>query len=662
MCGGRINEAGEGRKPARELVAMPPSFLYRFPFEICRRGGPGLKTTRACFVGIVLIPLLASSGCDTIKSRFSRQALPDLGPPVPLTVQLDIDPSLAKAKTEYIDNCSRIHAFSIGPTVEDTLIQAAHQTFRSVVIPGSQAAGGKPDVTVRVRMLDPRFKLQTDALYDRAPAELSLDALAEFFDASGAPLGERPLQATRKERLQLELTQQRCDYVVDPLLQDTSTMLATQFMQEARVLLAPATQTPSAGATVPPSEAASKAAAIPAAPATTAPIAPLSFKATLLDENGNLILEGGERIRVRVDLVNTGSQAAQDMALQLTGPPALIAQFPATTLPTGAIPPGGSKSLEFIATLPQSPPAQQAEFQVAILNGTGQQVSPIQKLVASVQSAAANSEDVDHIPPAAAGFQRPADYLLSIGLSSYREQEIGARKYATLDAEMVATYFQTLGGLPRNNVRVLRNWSALRPDIEEALLDWLPAKVTPDSVVTVYFAGQAIVTSSGETLLIPYDGSLGSPSRLYPLKDLETALGRLKAKQVLFLFDGTVLKNGSEGRTKIASPKWAATAGSIVHVISTTGFGKSLEFDSWHHGLFTYYLLRGLRGEADMNRNGEVTIGEVTAYVARKVPAAARSTFKQEQQPQILPTQRVPEKSLDTVLTKPAMIPSTVLP
>jgi hypothetical protein len=93
-------------------------------------------------------------------------------------------------------------------------------------------------------------------------------------------------------------------------------------------------------------------------------------------------------------------------------------------------------------------------------------------------------------------------------------------------------------------------------------------------------------------------------------------------------------------------------------MISTTGFGKSLESDTLHHGLFTYYLLRGLRGEADMNRNGEVTIGEVTAYVARKVPAAARSSFKQDQQPQILPAPRSPEKGLDTVLTKPTVIPT----
>lgn len=212
-----------------------------------------MKTHRALILGMLLIPVLASVSCESIKSRFARQTLPDLGPPVPLTLQLDVDQSLATAKAEYIDNCGRIHLFSIGPTVEDMLIQAAHQTFRAVVLPGSDASAGKPDVTVRIRMLDPRFKIQTDALYDRAPAELSLDALAEFFDASGAPLAERPLQSTRKERVQLELTQQRCDYIVDPLLQDTSTVLATQFMQEARVLLAPTH--PATAATAPQSVA-----------------------------------------------------------------------------------------------------------------------------------------------------------------------------------------------------------------------------------------------------------------------------------------------------------------------------------------------------------------------------------------------------------------------
>ncbi len=615
---------------------------------------------RASALGMVLIQLLAFSGCDTIKSRFSRQALPDLGPPIPLSAQIDVDPSLSKARTEYLDSCGRIHLLSIGPTVEDTLIQAAHQTFRNVILPGSSGAGFKPDVTIRMRMLDPQFKIQTDALYDRAPAELSLDVLAEFFDAAGAPLGERPLQVTRKERLQLELTQQRCDYVIDPFLQDTSTLLASQFMQESRVLLAPGTQPSAAGSSITQTDVPLKTAVMstPAsASATSTPPSPLSFKATLLDENGNLMLESGERLRVRVDVVNTGAQMVPDSAVRLIGPHPLLTQFPATTLAIGPLAPGGSKSLEFIATMPQSPVLQQAELQVALVTGSGQPAAPPQTLPVSIQATASLPEDVDHIPAATTGAQRPGDYLLAIGLSSYREQEIAARKYAALDAETVAAYFQILGGLPQNNVRLLRDWSALRPDIEEALLDWLPAKTTKDSLVVVYFAGQALVSPAGETFLIPYDGSLGSPSRLYPLKELQSALGRLKAKQVVFVFDGTVLKNGAEGRTKVAPPKWTGASGSVLQMIATTGFGKSLESDTLHHSLFTYYLLRGLRGEADVNRNGEVTIGEVTTYITRKVPAAARSTFKQEQQPQILSAPHTAGKDLDSVLTKPPLIP-----
>ena len=80
------------------------------------------------------------------------------------------------------------------------------------------------------------------------------------------------------------------------------------------------------------------------------------------------------------------------------------------------------------------------------------------------------------------------------------------------------------------------------------------------------------------------------------------------------------------------------------------------------HGLFTYYLLRGLRGEADLNRNGEVTIGEVTDYLTRKIPTAARNTFKQEQQPQVFPALRAPDKGMDAVLTRPPTIPATDKP
>lgn len=40
------------------------------------------------------------------------------------------------------------------------------------------------------------------------------------------------------------------------------------------------------------------------------------------------------------------------------------------------------------------------------------------------------------------------------------------------------------------------------------------------------------------------------------------------------------------------------------------------------HGAFTYYLLEGLRGAADRNGDGAITIDEAYYYVAEKVPQA----------------------------------------
>ena len=622
-----------------------------------------MKTTRLIVLGLLLTQTLTFTACQAIKSRFTRQTLPDLGAPIPKTVQMHFDPSITKAKADYLDNCGHLMSMDIGSPVEESLIQAAHQTFQHVGVADGTSPTSNPDILIRLRMLEPRLKIQTDALYDRAPAELSLDVMAEFLDSGGQLIAERPLQVTRKERLQLELVQKRCDYVVDPFVQDTSTTVATQFMQEARVLFDPASK--SSAASSPPT-----AAPAGSAPPTLAeglpdsPVAPpaLSFKATLLDENSNLMLEGGERIRLRVDVVNTGARAAQDIFVQLAGPPALMPQFPATKLVLGTMEAGSSKSLEFIATLPPSLNMSQAEFQVSLTNAAGSIVAPVQTLLAVTALAGPRGDDVDHIPAVATGYQRPSDYLLSIGLSSYREPHIAARKYAAMDAEMIATYFQSLGGLPKNNVRLLQDWSALRPDIEEALLDWLPSRISKESVVTVYFAGQAVVSMDGETFLIPYDGAVESPNRLYPLKDLQTALGRLKAKQVFFIFDGTVLKNGAAGKGKSTSPKWLGLSQSVVHLIATTGFGKSLEPDSLKHGLYTYYLLRALRGEADGDRNGEVTVGEAITFVNRKVPMAARADFKQEQQPQVLPPSRIVDGSLNMILTKPPVMPVATHP
>jgi hypothetical protein len=619
----------------------PDKFSLRFiVVSVCRAGA------------IVAILLTACT----------KQELPELGPRLPQTAALELSPSLLEAKAEYTDNCGHLQIVEIGSTLQDKIFEAANRTFTSVVRPGS---GVKPDVVVRVNLVQSNFTLRMDGVYDRAQTDLQLGGVVSVVDQAGTVSGEEEVRVVQKDRVRIQPVQKNCDYLLDTFIEDAAREFAHKVSEASRHQLGPSGGSVISGAAPP---AAGQLAAAPAAvpipfPNRSATGSALSFKATVLDDNSNLIFEGGERIRVRVDMVNTGSQELQRVTATLSGTPVVIAQFPATTLSAGRLQPGQSRSLEFVATLPQAMPPQKAELQVS-LNDPATAVPPTQALFLSIEQTSLKADDVDQLPATPVGFKRPHTYLLSIGIGSYRDQQLSIRKYAAADAELLTNYFQSLGGLPASNVRLLQDWKALRPDIDEALLDWLPGHMNKEAVVIVYFAGLAMVSPNGEVFLVPYDGTLVSPSRSYPLKDFEAALTRLKAKQTIFVFDGMIARLGAtaDPRLKPVVPQWNPPGSSTVHLIATNGVGRVVEDEDHRHGLFTYYFLRALRGESDVNRDGEVTLGEAVAYLNQKVLWASKTQYGQEQRPAVMPPLKATDPASALPLTKLAAVRASESP
>ena len=609
----------------------------------------------AGLAGLLLAILLV--GC-------TKQELPDLGPRLSQTAALELSPSLLEFKGEYTDNCGHLQIVQMGSTLQDMLFEAANRTFASVVRPGS---GVKPDVVVRVQLVHSNFTLRWDGVYDRAQTDVQLGGLVSFVDQAGSALGEQEVQVVQRGRVRIEPLQKNCDYLLDDFIQGAAREFAHKVSEASRHKLAPTgTSATPAGTPVAAAGTSVTAGAAPTAipvpvPAPGRSAAPggtaLSFKATVLDDNGNLVFEGGERIRVRVDIVNTGPQELQNVTATLSGTPLVLEQFPATTLSAGRLPPGQSRSIEFVATLPQGMQSQKADLQVSVID-PATAVPSAQTLSLSIHPTGLKADDVDQVPAMAVGYKRPHTYLVSIGIGSYRDQQLSVRKYAASDAELLTNYFQSLGGLPASNVRLLQDWKALRPDIDEALLDWLPGHMNKEAVVIVYFAGLATVSPNGEVFLVPYDGSIATSSRSYPLKDLEAALNRLKAKQTLFVFDGMVAKTGAgtDGRSKPVLPQWNPSGSSTVHLIATNGVGRVVEDEDHRHGLFTYYLLRALRGESDVNRDGEVTLGEAVAYLNQKVLWASKTQYGQEQRPAVVPPLKPTDPVSGLALTKLAAV------
>ncbi len=604
----------------------------------------------------LLITVSGLWGCEKMTSAFRRTPLPDMGPRLANSVKLTFDPSLTNLKMQYTDGCNSPHELNAGEEVESIMIDAAAQNFAAVTVAGGVATPIQPDTEILVTLQRSSLKLWADNVYDRVPADMILETLLTFKDAAGKELGQQSVSIAHNQRLILEPTQRRCDFGnMGEFVHDAGIALSTQFIRAARTQLASTGGLPLAPATASPTRPTPPIASQPA----QGPLSALSFKATVLDENSNLVFEGGERIRVRIDLVNGGEQELQGVTATLTGTASLLAQFPTTTLAVGRLQPSQSRSIEFAATLPQAVQQQRAEIHVTISDSGTRTQPPPQTLALSIQSTGVNADDVDHIPAVATGFRQPHTYLISIGVGTYRDQQVPSRKFAAVDAEMVSNYFQSLGGLPASNVRLLQDWKALRPDINEALLDWLPPHMNRDAVVIVYFAGLASVSSTGETFLVPYDGTATTTSRAYPLKDLEAALSRLQAKQTVFLFDGIVSRMGPESRTKTAPPQWNPTGSSTLHVIGTSGLGRGLEDEQHRHGLFTYYLLRALRGEADTNQDGDVTLGETVTYISQKVRWTSKTHMNQEQRPFAVPAIRPTDPSAALILAKPAAIQGT---
>lgn len=578
--------------------------------------------------------------------------LPPLGDPLPVSAKLDMAPPIKDLTIRYSDSCGQLQEIPLGDRLQEAVREGLRRTFNTTV--GDSASDtATPDYVIHVDLVDSSFDLNKEALYDRAPAVLHLNAIARIHDRKGALLRQTDIKIARQERLRLEQLSKNCNYLIDPFIRDTVIDFATRVSLNARqVVTGQETASSTELSPIPMGSVGASSAS---------PSQALRFKAMLLDENSNLILEGGEHVRVRVDIINAGTRVIESASASLTGTPVVIEQFPATTLPIPPLQPGQTKSLEFIATLPPTKQAQQAAIHVTVAESGGAE-APSQTLSLTIHPAGIGQDDVNQIPSPAPGFHQPQTYLVSIGVGAYRDPKLTPRRFAATDAETVAAYFQSVGGVPPSNVRLLHNQKALRADIHEALYGWLPQHAAKDAVVIVYFSGQAMATPSGDILLTLYDGNAGDSTRLYPLTDLESAFARLKAKQIIFLFDGMVSRLRSDTKGKPASPHWELGGGHTVGLIGGEDLTKGLEDDQHRHGLFTYYLLKRLRGEADTNRNGTVTFGELASYVRQKVAWAAKSQFYQEQRPLLFPPLKPDDPAASLALTALPSLTSSETP
>lgn len=263
-------------------------------------------------------------------------------------------------------------------------------------------------------------------------------------------------------------------------------------------------------------------------------------------------------------------------------------------------------------------------------------------------------EFVTHIQPQANNISISGQrWAVIIGISEYNDTRIPQLRYASNDANAFYNWsISNMGGkYAPFRVKLLLNKDASGHNIKDALFVWLSQALEED-VVTIYFAGHGSPQSPDNPknlFLLPYDVNYDNiASTGFPMWDIETALKRfIKAKKVIVIADAChaggvgqsfdIARRANRG-IKInpisSGLQTLSEIGDGICVISASDDKQfSQESYKWGggHGVFTHFLLKGLKGEADYNHDSCVTLGELIPFLSEQV----RRETKNSQSPTV---------------------------
>ncbi len=225
--------------------------------------------------------------------------------------------------------------------------------------------------------------------------------------------------------------------------------------------------------------------------------------------------------------------------------------------------------------------------------------------------------------PVIQGTQTPAQrWAVVIGISRYRDHRINQLQFADRDAEAIRDFLTDPrgGAVPRENLLFLTNEEATFARIRSALFDFL-TKPGPDDLAIVYFAGHGtndFKKRPDNYYLLGYDTDLDNlASTSVPMWDLQAAFERTLQANVLTLVDACHSGGIGEAIPNMTNQRWMkAGFGRNRAIITASDVDEvSREGDQWGHGVFTFYVLQGLKGGADANHDHKISVGELFDFV-----------------------------------------------
>lgn len=385
------------------------------------------------------------------------------------------------------------------------------------------------------------------------------------------------------------------------------------------------------------------------------------------DQNKNGQIEPREVVDITARIQNTGEAGARNVrAIVQVGENVFVTPDSKTVFDLGAIGHSAYKDIKF--TIYTNNRATGVPVNIALTGAEGGTnkilplslafnkpqkkgnelvVEGVQQVPAEADSSATTlSVDIDvNIPTGLTA--NPDAVAVIFGVEQYRN--IPPVSYATRDAAVFQEYAKKVLGVPddKDHIYYRLDNEVTKGEFDKLFSEhgWLSNHVEQNSDVYIYFAGHGAPDIQEKTpYLIPSDGDANYPTQTgYSVVQLYEQVGKLPVRSVTVFFDACFSGETRENQPILASarPISITIDNPIMHSDKITAFcaasGDQISsgYPDKRHGLFTYFLLKGMRGDADKNNDKSITIQEMDDYLSLNVRKVA-GRLDRVQTPQVL--------------------------
>ena len=221
-----------------------------------------------------------------------------------------------------------------------------------------------------------------------------------------------------------------------------------------------------------------------------------------------------------------------------------------------------------------------------------------------------------------------------IGIQDYLQ--FPRAEFANEDARSFFDYAVRGLGIAPDNIRLLLDADADDLALLRAFQTWLPSRVNRDKTdVYVFYSGHGLAGDDAQTTyLLPYRADTNALARTaIAQKELVKLLVATRPKSVALFIDATFSwQSASSGFIKTEEK---AYPDNFTMLLASANSQNASSSPDLKHGIFSYYLMKGMEGDADENLDGSITFSEIHRYLAVKVPRFAMK-MNRTQEPQVL--------------------------